>query len=285
MKQIATCLIGNSGLVGSNLLTQRNFTHTYRSTNIENIRGKSFDELICAGVSGFKWEVNRNPEADRERIKKLLSCLSEVRVGKFVLISTIDVYGDIKSERDESYSPIGDETHSYGKHRQEVETWVRKHFPNATILRLAGLYGHNLKKNLVYDLLHQNVLDMIDPQSVFQWYSLSRLTRDIDTAVKNRLSLANLFPEPLPTRQLIEDLFADRYQIVGSKVCPKGAPVIAPVANERFSMRYDLRTQYGKLFGGNERYIQNRAEVLSDLKDFVHQQTHIPQAMIKRQAA
>ena len=42
-------LIGYSGFVGSTLLKQAAFEARYRSTNIGEIEGRSFDTLVCAG--------------------------------------------------------------------------------------------------------------------------------------------------------------------------------------------------------------------------------------------
>ena len=45
------CLIGFTGFVGSTLLNQRPFANLYRSNNINEIKGKSFDRVYCAGAS------------------------------------------------------------------------------------------------------------------------------------------------------------------------------------------------------------------------------------------
>lgn len=261
-------LIGCTGLVGSNLLLQGTFTHSYHSRNIHEIRSQQFEEIICAGVSGFKWEVNRNPQRDRERIQLLLDCLAEVTAERFILISTIDVYGEIGSGRDESYDPTNDSTHAYGKHRQEVERWVRRRFPHALIVRLAGIYGQNLKKNLVFDLLHRNALQLIDPASVFQWYSLHRLQADIDIALQAGLKVVNLFPEPLATADLIQTFFNSIYEIQGENVILRGGSP-HPSAPQRFSQRYDLRTQFGSLFQAPGNYLQTLSQVKQDLGKFV----------------
>jgi hypothetical protein len=43
-------LIGYSGFVGSTLLKQRHFDSLFRSTNIDEIVGKTFDMVVCAGA-------------------------------------------------------------------------------------------------------------------------------------------------------------------------------------------------------------------------------------------
>jgi len=264
------CLIGSTGLVGSNLSSQLEFAEKYHSQNIESIRGKEFSEVICAGLSGWKWKVNLDPEADRARIQKLQECLAEVKTSRFVLISTIDVYGEPASGLDEDYDPSRDTTHAYGRHRQAMETWAKRQFKTCRIVRLPGIYGDNLKKNLIYDLIHSHCLEQIDPDAVFQWYSLERLARDLEICERNDLKVANLFPEPLSTRDLIAKFFADRYAIdpkthrvyaVGSRPVSVAGPVT--------SIRYDLRTKYGALFGEEGHYVRGKAGVEADLKKFL----------------
>ena len=48
-------------------------------------------------------------------------------------------------------------------------------FPGALIVRLPGLFGAGLKKNLIYDFVHDNRLDLIHPDGQFQFYDLERI--------------------------------------------------------------------------------------------------------------
>lgn len=43
-------LIGYTGFVGTTLLKQTKFDDFYRSTNINDIKGKKFDLVVCAGA-------------------------------------------------------------------------------------------------------------------------------------------------------------------------------------------------------------------------------------------
>ena len=88
-----TALIGYSGFVGQSLLHAASFEHLYRSTNIQDIVGQSFELVVCAGAPGQKWLANKDPLADAQSIDSLISCLESIKTERFVLISTVDVFG------------------------------------------------------------------------------------------------------------------------------------------------------------------------------------------------
>src|SRR2546426_12035476 len=85
-------LIGFTGFVGGNLDRQMDFDDRYNTSNIMNIEERHYEMLVSAGVSAAKWLANKEPEADRKSIANLCDHLEKVRVDKFVLISTVDVY-------------------------------------------------------------------------------------------------------------------------------------------------------------------------------------------------
>src|SRR5215469_14786624 len=102
MTDVETGLIGHTGYVGGTLARSVCRAAMYNSKNIDSIRGRSFDLLVCAGVSAVKWLANKDPEADRAGIARLTDALAEVQAREFVLVSTIDVYPDPSSTLDEA---------------------------------------------------------------------------------------------------------------------------------------------------------------------------------------
>lgn len=154
-------LIGYSGYVGGTLLKQGNFTSLYRSTNIGDIDNQSFDTVVCAGAPAQKWIANREPEADRQKIEELIEHLKTIRCKFFILISTVDVFKNpIGVDEDSPVDESG--LHAYGLHRRLLETFVEAHFPNHLIVRLPGLVGPGLRKNVIFDFLNDNNLQSID---------------------------------------------------------------------------------------------------------------------------
>lgn len=150
---INTGLIGYTGFVGSNLLQSMNFTHLYNSRNIHEINNLSFDKLFCCGTPAQKWLANENPQADLKNINTLLYNLKTVKAKQFILISTIDVYNtpiNVDENTDILYKTLD----GYGSNRYYLENEIKKLFKNTLIVRLPGLYGKNLKKNFLYDLIN-----------------------------------------------------------------------------------------------------------------------------------
>src|SRR6185312_10192324 len=155
-------LIGYTGFVGGNLLRDYPFAGRYRSTNIERIAGNHYDLIVCAGAPAAKWKANQDPQADRACLGRLMAALELVKTQRFVLISTVDVYGQVNGV-DENCPPSG--ATAYGRHRLELEQFVRQRF-QSLIVRLPALFGPGLKKNAIYDLLYNNQIEKIDSRAV-----------------------------------------------------------------------------------------------------------------------
>src|SRR5260370_1057259 len=83
-----TALIGPDGFIGKNLEAQAHFDEKTDGA----LRPGRYDLVVCAGAPGEKWKANRDPEDDAAAIRRLIESLREVQTGKFVLISTVDVY-------------------------------------------------------------------------------------------------------------------------------------------------------------------------------------------------
>lgn len=147
-------LIGHTGFVGSNLMLQTTFTDLYNSKNIEEIRGREYDVVVCAGTPAAMWLANNHPEQDLANLQALADILKTVRAKHFVLISTIAVYQQPVAGFDES-SLCFESQLAYGRHRRHLEVELASHFSHCHILRLPALFGANLKKNFIYDLMNQ----------------------------------------------------------------------------------------------------------------------------------
>jgi len=247
----SSALIGYTGFVGSNLLRQRSFDACFNSANIDQIAGRGFDLVVCCGARAEKWKANAEPARDLDEIERLTRALEQVNASKVVLISTVDVFLNPVDVDEESPTPtVG--LSPYGHHRRRLEQIVAGRF-DALIVRLVGLYGRGLKKNVIYDFLNDNNLSAIDSRGVFQFYDVSRLWGDVELALDNELTLVHLPTEPVSVADVARAGF-------GIEFTNEISPVPA---------RYDIHTRYAAVFGGSSRYIETRTETLARIAAFV----------------
>ncbi|MDY6939776.1 MAG: pyridine nucleotide transhydrogenase [Cyanobacteriota bacterium] len=252
-------IIGYTGFVGGNLMRQSTFEKCYNSKNIESIAGEKLDLLVCAGAPAVKWLANKEPDRDKASLDRLMRSLSQVKADKCVLVSTVDVY-PTPIDVDET-TPIDTENlHPYGKHRLELESFVGDRF-DCAIVRLPALFGEGLKKNIIYDFLHQNQVEKIHCDHVFQFYNLEYLWQDIQQVLANNLHLVNFATEPIAVGDIAREAFGFEFT---------NRPHNKPI-------RYDMKTRYGDRLGkGASSYLYERSCILQDLNEFVKTQSQKP---------
>jgi hypothetical protein len=197
-------LVGWTGFVGSELITEG--TDLYNSSNIESLRGKTYDCIYFSGLPAEKWRINKDPEPDRVLLENIFRILDTVSVKRFVLISTIDVLDSsvIQGETGTHYA-----SHPYGSHRRRMEAWVQTNIEDHYILRLPALFGKGLKKNILYDLIFRNNIELISLETEFQWYPVSNILRDIDFCIRGGHRLIHLVEAPLRTRRIVSQFFPE----------------------------------------------------------------------------
>lgn len=248
---MAEALIGHTGFVGGNLRAQHPFTDLFNSTTIPHIRGRSFARVVCAGAPAEKWRANQDPARDLATIEGLIDHLRSVETAEFVLISTVDVYpAPIGVDED---SPIDSARASaYGRHRRLLEQFCQDRF-DARVIRLPALFGAGLKKNVIYDLLHDNRLEAIHADASFQYYNLAHLWSDVQTAAGLGLRLVNFATEPVTVEQVARTAFGRTFE---NRPTPSAGA-------------YDLRSKHAAAFGGAGGYLYSGAQVLAELAAFV----------------
>jgi nucleoside-diphosphate-sugar epimerase len=248
---MTNALIGYSGFVGNTLLKQGMFEARFRSTDIGEIAGKSFDTVVCAGAPAQKWIANREPKEDLRNIEALIGRLRTVQCRHFTLISTVDVF---KSPLRVDEDTAVDETdlHPYGRNRRHLEKFVQSHFADHLIVRLPGLVGPGLRKNVIFDLLNDNNLGAIDSRGMFQFYPMVNLAYDIATARSGGLKLVHLTAEPISVGEISAQGFGKPFeQNLGD----------APA-------RYDMRTRHAALFGGAWHYQYSARETVQAVRAY-----------------
>ncbi|WP_443692738.1 pyridine nucleotide transhydrogenase [Pseudomonas protegens] len=253
---MVSALVGFSGYVGSTLLKQTRFERLYRSTTIGEVDGQSFDTVVCAGAPAQKWIANRYPETDREKIDGLIAHLSTIQCKTFILISTVDVFKNPVCV-DEDTSVDESDLHAYGLNRRRLEKFVESHFAEHLIVRLPGLVGPGLRKNVIFDFLNDNNLDSIDSRGVFQFYPMVNLWHDIQTARAAGLKLIHLTAAPVSVARVASEGFGLAFDLV----------------LDRPAATYDMQTRYAEVFGGSGKHTYSARETLQAVRAYAQSES------------
>ncbi|HOV79230.1 MAG TPA: NAD(P)-dependent oxidoreductase [Bacillota bacterium] len=301
-------LIGYTGFVGSNLCEQTSFDVMYNSKNIFDSYGKSYDLVVYAGLRAEKYLANQQPVEDRVLVENAIKNIKMINMVKFVLISTVDVYKEPVGV-DETTAIAEEGLHPYGLHRRMLEKWVEENVPDFLIIRLPALYGKNLKKNFIYDMI--NLIPSMIRKEKFQeilqnsmlelkkYYSLQsngfyRLKQLPETERKklkeyfenyefNALSFTDSrnkyqFYNLKYLWSHIEKALANGIKFLNISTEPIAASeVFAFTQGKTFKnffpdkkpLQYDIRTVHADLFGGRYGYIFDKQFVLEDIKHFI----------------
>jgi nucleoside-diphosphate-sugar epimerase len=252
-------LIGHSGFVGGTLLRQRGFDALYRSSNIDSITGGGFDLVVCAGAPAQKWIANREPASDRASIEGLIARLSTIRCSTFVLISTVDVFKNaVMVDESSEVNEVG--LHAYGTNRRLLEKFVERRFERHLVVRLPGLVGPGLRKNVIYDFLNDNNLHAIEARAVFQFYPMVNLWHDVQLALTAGLDMVHLTAEPISVAELSQGGFGRQFENTLNATPAK----------------YDFRSRHAALFGVEAPYQYSKRETLLAVRAFAQSEPRAP---------
>jgi sugar phosphate isomerase/epimerase len=257
-------LFGYTGLVGSTILTKYKFNYFYNSKNINDAKYKNFDTIFICCIPAIKWFANKFPEKDEKDIEYIKNIFKTIKANHIILISTIDIYVNINNKYNENTLINYNNNHTYGKNRYLFEVFIKEHFINYNIIRLPALFGQGLKKNIIYDLINNNNINLISTNTLFQWYNLEWIKDDIDICIINNIKKCNLFTEPIETTHIL-NLFDYNYN-----------------DNPQNVLKYDTHTNYSSFFNSNiNNYIRNKDIVFNDIKKFIIYQNNISQKTFK----
>lgn len=245
MKKI---IIGYTGLVGQTLCRGIDFDYKFNSSNIQDlINVEDGCSLYLSCLPAAKWVANNEPVKDYENIISIFNLLKTKTYSEINLISTIDVYSESALGSNENNIPIVSKL-GYGQNRYLFEVLVNSlACPIVKTIRLPGLFGIGLKKNLIFDLLNNHRVEHINPNSVLQWYDLKDLVKDI-TSLPKHSETYNLFPFPIHTSKIFE-----LFNTVPNYNFPEGVV-------------YDYRTKHSE-----SHYIYDQKTCLEKLKTYINE--------------
>ena len=302
-------LVGYTGFVGSNIYACGGIDAGFNSRNIKEAYGLRPDLLVYAGLRAEKYLANSAPEKDLELIRQAEENIRRIAPKKLVLISTIDVF-KMPKDVDENSQVDTTGLQPYGRDRYLLEQWTRTNYPDALIIRLPGLFGINIKKNFIYDMINL-IPHMLKPEKYKELAGkTSELAGYYMLQENGFYQCRQLKPEEkVHLRQPFKELgftalnFTDsrsRFQFYPLARLwddiqtalehdirlwhPATEPVSAAevyrvVYGREFDnvtsdvpADYDYQTVYDRLFGGTDGYICVKEEILRQLKSFVEEQ-------------
>jgi len=178
-------IIGFTGFIGGILKKHVPECDYYNSKNIESIDNKQFDTIYCSGISSSRFKGNNNPKEDLREIISLLRHLKNIKCKKFIFISSIAIHYE----------------EDYGRNRKFAEDYIKSIFDDFKIVRLPSVFGSNLSKNLLYDILNDSLFSPVNTNQSNQWYCVDDLYSDIQNSENQILEL---YPEPISNETLLE---------------------------------------------------------------------------------
>lgn len=241
---MTNAVLGYTGFVGSHirrqLQSQGEYSDLYNSQNFEDLKGKFYHKIYCACMPGKKYIANNNPKDDLANMNKITSVLSEVNCEHFYLVSSQDCNSDFES--DETYK--GDPPTVYGLHRLQFEWFIKYKFPFARIMRIGCLFGKGLRKNLIFDLLNNNIQKPVG-DITYQLYCMDNLLKDFEFMDSENISLMNRFSEPVWSSEIADalgisvewDFKHEKYKNKGDHILSKESQLnlLKDFANDRNS--------------------------------------------------
>ena len=173
--------------------------------------------------------------------------LSTVKTNKLILISTIGVYDRLDGVY-ENHSIDENRCDNYGKNRLLFENFIIENF-DYHILRLPALFGDNIQKGHLYDLINKNYEYLPGNNSKFQYYYLDNIWSDIEKCIDNDIKFLNICSEPLPFKVVL-----DMFNTISE--------------NSNKIIEEDMRSVHSKIWN-NIDYLYSKEYTLSELRRFI----------------
>ena len=130
-----------------------------------------------------------------------------------------------------------------------------KNFDNFLIIRLTALVGKHLKKNILYDIKNKFQLDKINKNSVYQYYPIDNLSKDVEKLSNEKNKVIHLNSEPIKVCEILND---NNLSLLDGGLIKK-------------KELYNLKSIYSKKYMNIRSYFYNKKKILSYIKKYLHE--------------
>lgn len=163
-------LIGYTGSVGKeiyNLLDKdKNKVYTFNRKNILTILNEEYDTVICSAPTSQKLKVNLGLIDYGSDLNNLCEMIKQVKTKNFILVSSQSILF---------------EKNKYSDLQNKVLKTVSEFQPNNTIYLMDTLYGENLKKGFIYDVLNKE-WTIIKKEVLYKYPELNNCYKPIENS-------------------------------------------------------------------------------------------------------
>lgn len=114
----------------------------------------------------------------------------------------------------------------------------------------------NLKQEVKKIFIKNNFssVKFTDSRSVFQFYNLENISKDIDIAINNNLRVVNFASYPISINELCNYCFNDDFK---------------NIIDDNKIVKYNMKSIHSSIWGSIDGYIYGKFEVLNDIKSFI----------------
>ena len=248
-------IIGAKGTVGKTLLSQYKneeiFPHQIIRENFEDSSKNYYKTLIVCCFDARKYIVDKDPFSDLENINYIYKTLKKYSAEKVILISTVDVY---QTRKGNELTLLNHNKAGYSFNRYLCELYLREVFEKTFIIRLQGLVGVNIKKNMVFDLKFDNSVEKVNRNLKIQYYPLIRLMKDLKNIINKDIKLVNLSCEPLSINDISEFIKVPNYYKTNNNLPDQ-------------SKNYNVKSIYSEISkNGNDDFWVCKEEIIKYIK-------------------
>lgn len=257
--KMRVAVVGSSGFVGSYLFKALESESIYvtgfnSSSSPDELRDGEFDMALVAAPHAKKWWANANRDADEQLVRGVIHQIALLGAPRVILYSTIDVFPELNGV-DESADCTAT-VEPYGRNRFILEQGIRRLCNELTVMRLPGLFGLGLKKNVLHDLLNRRFLENVSPRSTYQWYCLDHLWADTKRVLALGEGLVVLNSEPLTNRVLVRRVFPELEPFLPNFNTEERGDFVSYNVHSRFAFHWHA---------GDGPFMRSRDQVLQDL--------------------